>query len=178
MTSANSFQFRMGGALPGTVNRTHPADIEPNLADGTSPPTAFGLLGVRSSTGTIRNVTTGDTATSGLGYGVVVRPYPVQQPTASSNFAPATYNSGAPQAGVPLDLLVGGYIAVQVNSNPTGIVNGSPVYIWSAGASGAHVQGGFEGTNPSGNGFQLAGAYFRGPADSNGLTEIKLRPTP
>jgi hypothetical protein len=49
---------------------------------------------------------------------------------------------------------------------------------WSRETVGAAIRREHEGTNPSGNGFQLAGAYFRGPADSNGLTEIKLRPTP
>ena len=172
MASANSFQFRMGAGFPGDVNRSHPANIEPNLADGSTPPNYFGDVGVRSSTGTIRAVTSGDTSEA-IGFGVVVRPYPVQAASAT-NYGTAAYGVGSPVADTPIDLLTHGYIIVKVNSNASSIVNGSQVYVWSAAASGAHVPGQFEGTNPSGSGFTVTGAYFRGPADANGYVEIVL----
>lgn len=171
MTSANSFQFRMGAGFPGDVNRSHPASIEAGLADGSTPPAYFGDAAVYSTTGTVRAVTVGDSSIAGI----TVRPFPVQAGSAT-NYGQTAYGVGSPVAGTPVDVLKYGYGIVKVNSNASGIVKGSPVYVWSAASSGSHVQGQFEGTNPSGSGFQVSGAYFNGPADANGYAEIVLQP--
>lgn len=168
MASANSFQFRMGNNFPGDVNRSHPASIEPCVADASAPPSYFGDVGVYSTTGTVRALTTSDTAISGI----TVRPFPFQQSTTSSAYGGTVYGVGSPVANVPMDLLKSGYIMVKVNSNATGIVRGSLVYVWKAASSGVHVTGQFEGTDPSSNGFVVPYAYFTGPADANGYAEI------
>ena len=169
MASANAFQFRMGAGFPGDINRSHPFSAEPNLNDGTLPVLLTGLACIRSATGTVRSIQVGDTSIAG----VVTRPFPTQA-VSGSNYGAVGFGPAAPPPNAPIDVLNWGYIIVQVNSNGAGIVNGSPVYVWAAASSGAHVQGGFEGTNPAGNGFAVTGAYFRGPVDTSGYTEVMI----
>lgn len=164
-----AFQFRMGAGFPGDVNRTHPATIEPVLIDASAPPTAYGQpVLVDPTTQGVRPYTAGDTAT--LPYGVTVRPYPIQQASAS-NYGAASLGAATPPTSGAMDVLRAGYIMGQVPAGQIPVKDGT-VYIWTAASSGAHVQGGFEATNPSANGIALAGVTFNGGADANGVVEI------
>jgi hypothetical protein len=170
-----AFTFRMGGGIAGDVNRTHPADIEPNINDATNPITFYGQAGrYNQSTGTFQSVVAGDTALTAIG-GISVRPYPIQQSTASEAFAEADFGGGAVSNVGALDVLKSGYMTVVVNTANGTPVKGNPVYVWIAVASGSHVQGGFEGGNSAGNTIELTTqgqTYFNSQPDANGNIEI------
>lgn len=166
-----AFPFRMGAGFQGDVNRTHPFTVEPAPIDLTRPPLAYGLAGVIDSvTKRFRVVQPTDTALTAV-YGIAVRPYPIQQATASNQFAAIGFGSGAPSTIQPIDVLRAGYIMVPIVGLPG---KGDPVYVWCAASSGAHVQGGFESANPGGNGFALTGSRitFNGVPDSSGIGEV------
>lgn len=163
-----AYLTRMPAGIPGEVNRGFSSMIEPIGVTpfGTSgAPTAFGIPVVIDATsgniGNARAVTAGDTAA----YGLLVRPYPAF----SSQDALGT--STPPKEG-PVDVLRFGYMTVKL-AGSTAAVKGGVVYVWAAASSGSHVQGGFESTNPTTNGFAIPGV-FMGPADANGNVEISV----
>lgn len=165
-----AFPFRMGAGFPGDVNRTHPCNIEPVMANVAAPLTAFGAPVLVASDGaSVRPYTTGDTLATP--YGVVVRPYPFQQSSAS-NFGQADLGAAVPQPGVN-DVLRSGYIMTKIPAGQAAVKNGT-VYIWTAASSGAHVEGGFEATNPGGSGIALTNCQFNGAADTTGVVELNF----
>lgn len=166
-----AFTFRMGAGFVGDVNRTHPATIEPALVDASAPPTLFGqAVLVDPTTQGVRPLVAGDQALTTI-YGITVRPYPFQQSTASLANAQANLGAAAPPASGAIDVLRSGYIMVSVVGSP---VKGGAVYIWTAAASGSHVQGGFEATDPTSNGMRVDApkTYFNGAPDSTGIVEL------
>jgi hypothetical protein len=162
-----ALQFRMGAGFAGDVNRAHPANIEPCLPDPTSPPTAYGqaVIGVTASQG-VRPLAVGDAGTSI--YGVVVRPYPVQQTTGGMA---ASLGGGIAGQAATVDVIKNGYVLVHVVGSPTKF---GPVNIWTAAPSGAHVTGGFEAAATAGSTAVLAGAIFNGSPDASGIAELIL----
>lgn len=164
-----AFTFRMGAGNIGSVNRFHPASIEPAPIDSTTPP-SIGLAAVIDATSNkLRLVQSGDTALTDI-YGVPVRAWPFQQGnSASPNFVGAvgfaTTTPVSTQYGV-WDVLRSGYIIVPING---AAVKGGTVYVWCAASSGAHIQGGFEVSDPSGSGFHITGndkTTFQGAPDA------------
>lgn len=172
-TRDTAFTYRMGGGFAGDVNRGHPASIQPCLIDPTNPPTLSGqaVVVVAASQG-VRPLAAGDGALTDI-WGVIVRSFPFQQALATGQYGAIGYGVTAPAAAMPVDVLVGGYIFVSVVGSP---VKGGPVYIWTAAAAGAHVQGGFEAVNPAGNGIALNAVKFawNSPPDSTGVAELKI----
>jgi hypothetical protein len=161
-----AFTFRMGAGNIGSVNRYHPAVIEPAPISGTVPP-AIGLACViDATTKTLRLVQAGDTALTDI-YGILVRPWPFQQGT-TPNFSGAvafgTANAVSAQFGV-WDVLRSGYIIVPIVGTPG---KGDPVFVWVAAASGAHIQGGFEAASTGGSTLTLTSlkTTFQGPPDA------------
>jgi hypothetical protein len=162
-----AFQFRMGAGFPGDVNRTHPASIEPCLIDASAPPTAYGQpVLVDPTTQGVRPFTVGDTATAA--YGVTVRPYPIQQASAS-NFGAAAIGAAVPLTSGVMDVLRAGYIMSTVVGST--VKNGA-VYVWVAASTGVHIQGGFEASASAGNTVALTNCTFNGSPDANGNVEI------
>jgi hypothetical protein len=164
--------FRMGAGAPGDVNRTHPASIPPFLVDPTNPPTAFGMPAViNPASGGLRGILATDGALTDID-AIVVRPYPIQQQTAT-NYGAQAFGTGVPPTSQPVDGLVSGYIMVQVPAGQQPTKKGT-VYIWIGAAGGGHVVGGFEAVNGAGNTIAIASdkTYFNSPADANGVAEI------
>ena len=162
-----AFQFRMGAGNIGSVNRYHPATIEPAPISGSVPP-AIGLACVIDATSKLlRLVQPGDTALTDI-YGVLVRPWPFQQGTTSSFSGATTFGTSNPvsaQFGV-WDVLRSGYIIVPIVGTPG---KGDSVYVWIAASSGAHIQGGFEASSTGGSTIQITGndkTTFNGPPDA------------
>lgn len=163
----------MPAGIPGEVNRGWAAVIESQVITPfgtTGAPTAYGVPLIVDATagniGNMRTIVAGDTpAVAGLlPYGILVRPFPTggsQDPLGTST--PPTQGA--------CDVLKSGYINVLL-SGTSPAVKGNQVYIWTAAASGSHIVGGWEATNPSGSGIALPGSYFMGPADAGGITEI------
>lgn len=173
----NSFTYRMGAGFPGDVNRTHPASILPGLMDATSP---IGLYGdpclIDGTSHNYRAFIAGDgSATPTKLAGVLVRPYPTQQ---QSGGMTSTIGTGSPPTGTPatpIDVLTMGYIMAKCNNfGVNAPVKGGAVFVWCAASSGAHVQGGFEAAANSTNTVPVTNAFWNGPTDANGVTEISV----
>jgi hypothetical protein len=173
-----TFTYRMGAGFAGDVNRTHPASIEPVLLDQTvgATPTGYGIPVLYSANNLgVRMINPATDAAITRIDGILVRPYPFQQATATGVYASVPFSSGAnanfggviPYVG---DILKSGYIMVFVVGTPA---KGAPVFIWVAAASGNHVVGGWEAVASGANTIQLDGkSYFNGPPDANGITEL------
>ena len=165
-----AFTFRMPTGFAGTVNRTHPASIEPCLQDANAPVTAYGVgvLADAASEG-VRPVATSDTTITTL-YGVSARPFPAQQTTGGMS---SSLGAAAPPANQPLDVLKSGYILVRLpNFAAANSAKGSAVYVWAAASAGNHVQGTFEASATSGSTVAISNAYFNGPAGPDGVAEL------
>ena len=165
----NSFKYRMGAGIPGDVNRSHPASIEPNFNDASVPVLSAGLAClVNAGKNGVRQVASGDTAVTKI-YGVAVRPYPTQDTGTTYPFGGQAHGLEPLPAASNVDVLRSGYINVPIVGTPG---KNDPVYVWVAAASGAHIQGGFEASSSGGNTAAITNAFFNGAPDSNGYGEI------
>ena len=166
-----AYGFRMGAGSPGDVNRTHPVSIIPGLLNtSVQSPRLFGdPVLVDTATNSYRGITATDTTTPMTIDGVLVRPYPTQQ---TSGGMSSSFGVGAPAANQPCDVIETGYVMVKVNFGGQPTKKGA-VYIWIAASSGNHVQGGFEAT-PGANLVLVTNAFFNGPPDANGITELRI----
>jgi hypothetical protein len=181
MSGAQGFLLRMPAGIPGECTRgwgnsiIETQVITPTGTTGA--PTAYGVPMVVDNTagniGNMRTMVAGDTPAVGglLPYGVLIRPFPTQ----SASWPQDTLGTSTPPTQGPCDILKSGYCTVLL-SGTTAAAKGGQVYIWTAVASGAHIQGGFEATNPSGSGILYIGAYFMGAADASGNVEIAINP--
>lgn len=167
-----SFLTRMPAGIPGEINRGWAAIVEPAAitpAGTVGAPTAYGIPLVVDQTagnvGNVRAVAAGDAA--GVIYGLLARPFPTQSPIWGSD----PIGQAVPPTQGSCDVLRMGYMTVLL-SGSTAAVKGNQVYIWTAAASGSHITGGFESSNPGGSGILLTGGLFMGPADANGNVEI------
>jgi hypothetical protein len=176
-TQDAAFTFRMPTGFPGTVNRTHPASIEPCLIDPSAPPLAYGIpLIIDATSQGVRPFTVGDTGVTAA-YGFAVRPYPIQQQSAT-NYGSIAFGAAVPPASQPMDVLKSGYILATLNNFA---VNNSTkdgaVYVWCAATSGQHVQGQLEAVATGGSTAALSigsqqQTYFNGPAGPDGVVEV------
>ena len=165
-----SFTFRMGAGFAGEVNRTHPADIVPELIDSaaSTPPTAYGQVVILDTVNSaVRPFAAGDTAVT-TAYGMTVRPYPTQQASAS-NFGQADLGAATPPTSGVIDVLRRGYIMAKVTGT---VAKGGAVYVWCAASSGNHVQGQLESGATGGSTAALTNLTFNGSADANGVVEV------
>jgi hypothetical protein len=171
-----AFAFRMGAGFPGDVNRGHPASIEPVLIDAAAPPTAYGQpVLVDPTTDGVRPFTTTDTAITSI-WGVTVRPFPMQASTGTA-YGGAAFGAATPPTSGALDVLRSGYIMSTALPAGSAIVSkGSPVFVWCAASSGAHIQGGIEAAAVGGSTAALdPNRYqFNGPADALGNVELSI----
>lgn len=161
-----AFPFRMSAGFAGTVNRLHPADIMPAMMDVTTPIRRYGDPAIAVSTGGYRGITAADQAAGTKINGVLVRSYPMQQ----ANLTQGLGDGVPPTTGI-IDILVEGNIMVKVVGVPT---KRSQAFVWAAASAGAHVLGGFEAVATGGSTMALVNAYFNGPADANGVAELKV----
>lgn len=167
----SAFAFRMPAGFPGDVSRVHPVSVEPCLIDPAQPPAAYGypVIGDNSTTNGVRGFKASDTGVTVV-WGVTVRPFPAQQ---QSGNLTSSFGAGTPPTTGEIDVMRSGYIMASI---PSGVVvnKGSPVFVWCAASTGAHVQGGFEGAASGGNTAALdVNKYqFNGPADSSGNVEV------
>lgn len=161
-----AFPFRMGAGFAGTVNRLHPADIMPSLMDVTTPIRRYGDPCIAVSTGGYRGITAADQAAGTKINGVLVRSFPMQQANLTQGLG-----AGVPPTTGIIDVLVEGNIMVNVVGAPT---KRSQAFVWAAANSGNHVLGGFEAAATGGSTMALVNAYFNGPADANGVAELKV----
>lgn len=163
-----SFGYRMPAGFPGDVNRTHPASIVPGIMNTTvQAPRLFGdPVVIDTATNSYRGVTAGDITTFAVD-GFVVRPYPTQQTTGGLT---ASIGGGAPSINQPVDVLSDGFIMAKCYVGAP--LKGGAVYVYTGVSTGSHVQGGLEAAAVA-NATLISNAFWNGPADSNGVTELR-----
>lgn len=168
-----AFTYRMGAGFPGDVNRSHPVGIIPGLINVTNPPAQYGFPVIEvSATNDYRGVLATDQATVTSIAGIIARPYPTQQQTGGMSSA---LGAATPPVSGVLDVVEDGYVLVTCNNfavNPPS--KGAAVFVWAAASAGAHVLGGFEALATAGSTIALTNAEFNGPADANGVCEIRV----
>lgn len=175
-TCDTSFTFRMGAGFAGDVNRGHPASILPKIIDtSVGPSPLYGQPCILvAATGGVRQFAAGDTGLTDS-FGVVVRPYPIQQ-ASNTNFSGAVpYGAISPPSLQPLDVLRAGYVMVQLPAGQTPQPGGL-VYVWCAASGAGHTQGNFEASASGGNTAALASPKFfwNSPVDANGVAELGI----
>jgi len=168
---SNAFVYRMPAGVPGDVGRLEQATIEPNQYDTDYPCLAYGIL-VKLVASKIRPIASGDDI-SAVGYGFLVRPYPIQEPIGSAASSQAL-SAGAPNTALAADVLRRGYMTVKVTAGGAtaiaSIAKGDAVYVRSTADTGK-VVGDIEAGSISGND-TVTGAIFMGAADTDGNVEI------
>ena len=159
-----AFLYRMPAGIPGNLTRENQATVESGLLDSTATFPGFGLPG-KVSSGKFVPITTGDAAAAVFGF--LVRPFPIQgAPAITDNLGAAT----PPTSGIA-NVLKRGYINVTLNGS-TAAAKGGTVYVRVAAAATGKPIGGIEAASDSTNTIALTNAYFTGPADASGNTEI------
>lgn len=160
-----AFLTRMPAGIPGDVNRAEHAVVEPQVitpSTGTNPPTFLGqAVMIDATSGQVRAPNSGDTGV----YGFLVRAYPVQENTQT----PALGSAAPPTSGA-CSVLKKGYMSVTLQSG-TAVKDGK-VYVSVAGSGGDALGGVYVATGAGR--VALLNAYFTGPADANGITEIAV----
>lgn len=170
-TRDTAFQFRMGAGFGGDVNRGHPASIQACLVDPVAPPQFYGeaVLIATASQGA-REVAAGDSALTNI-WGVTVRPYPIQQQSATA-YGAIAYGAGVPPSQQPIDILTAGYILVPVVGSP---VKGGAVFVWYGATGAGHTLGGFEAASGASTMALDTGRYkWNSPPDANGIAELSI----
>lgn len=175
-TCDTSFTFRMGAGFAGDVNRGHPASITPKIIDTSiGPSPAYGQACVLvGATGGVRQFAAGDTGLTDS-FGVIARPFPIQQSTTSLPSGAVGYGAVAPPSTQPLDVMRAGYIMVTLPAGQAPLPGGA-VFVWCAASSGGHVQGGFEASSSGGNTAALNTSKWQwnSPVDANGVAELTV----
>ncbi len=160
-----SFLYRMPAGIPGMLNRTEIATVEAQITMTSNPPTAYGIpVAIDQTALQIRPVGAGDTASSV--YGFLVRPYPTTGISINEPLGTST-----PSTAGTCNVMRRGYMAVKLNG-AAGATKNAPVFIRIASPTPAKPIGGIEATSDGANTMALTNAYFMGPADAAGNTEI------
>lgn len=159
---SNAFLYRMPAGIPGSITRAGVATVEAVILDVTNFPTVFGVpVAIDATSKNARKIIAGDVIASV--YGFYVRPYP------TNNSQDGLGTSTPPVSGIG-NVLKRGYLGVHLNVG-TAAKNGA-VYIRTVANGGNTIIGGVEATSDSTNTFAIANAYFTGPADASGNTEV------
>lgn len=157
-----AFLTRAPAGFPGSVSRSDSLTIQQEIPDGTLPPTKYGQA-VKMVANKILPLAASDAAA--LVYGLLVRPYPMQSTTNGIGA------SAPPVTGI-LDVMKRGYMTVTLAVGTA--VKGGAVYVVNV-AGGTVVVGDYvTSASPAGGGTAVAvpNAFFMGPADAGGITEI------
>lgn len=157
-----AFTYAMPAGIAGTVNRAHDATVVAEIIDAAAPPTQYGTAVVMdAATGTVRAPTATDLGPAM--YGLYVRPYPTQssQDPLGTSTPPPTGKANVLKRGFMSVLLRGA----------TAAAKGAPVEVWIGAAGGGQIPGGITAVSGA-NSVALPNAYFMGPADAGGFTEV------
>lgn len=161
-----AFTYRMPSGIPGSIQRNEHATVEAQIVMSTNPPPGYGLaVALDVVTNKIRPLGAGDT--SQMVYGINVRPYP-------SMGAPLVNDplgvSVPPGAGIT-NVMRRGYISVLLGGVTAAGKNG-PAFVRIATPAAGKPVGGWEAAADGANTIQVLSAFFMGPADAQGNTEI------
>lgn len=160
-----AFTYAMPAGIPGTVNRTAEATVVAEILSPTSPPTQYGTAVVLdATTSLVRAPATADL--SAVVYGLYVRPYPTQS-------GQDPLGTSTPPTSGSANVLKRGYMSVLLRGATAVTQKGTPANVWTGAPAGGQIPGGITAVAPAaGSCVALPGAYFMGPADAGGFTEI------
>ena len=163
--------FRMQAGIPGEVSRfqTLGTTITPELQNTSTPVLEYGVPVIINNSG-VRPVTATDT-TADAELGFLVRPFPGADLTVAFPGGSIPFGAGIPPSRGVVDILRRGFMTVKLGG-ASAPQRQSPVWVWTAVSAGANVQGHVVATDPTTSGFKMNRAFFRGPADAAGNTEI------
>lgn len=166
------FLYRMPAGIPGEVTRfqTVGTTIAAQQQNAATPFTAYGQVGTIDTNGG-RPILATDTALPATPIGISVRPF-VSSDNTVANPGVVPYGPGTPMPKGAVDMLFRGYINMKLNG-AAAAVKGAPVYVYYLASAGNHVQAGIEAASGAGL-WVLPGAFFTGPADAQGNTEIQF----
>lgn len=159
----NAFVSRMPAGIPGTLSRGAAQSTVDTVNLTANSFTAYGLGGlIDSATGNFRLPGAGDTAITG----VLVRPFP-------TNSSQDGLGVSTPPAKGLADRLLRGFVSIKLYGATAAKKDGQ-VYCRIQNAGAGQVIGGFEAAADGANTIAVAGAFFTGPADANGNSEIRF----
>lgn len=171
-----AFTFRMGQGFPGDITRVEDAKVEPCLIDPTNPPLAYGQAVIlNTASGGVRQILAGDSAATDI-YGITIRPFPLQTPTAVNFGAVALAGQATPPTTGTIDVLRSGWAIVNLNNfaaSPS--IKGGLVDVWFAATAAPNTNSFFNATHTGGSSFSITGndkTTFNGPPDPNGFCEL------
>lgn len=158
---------RMPCGYPGLISRADALTIETGIIDSAAPPTSFGSF-VKVVAGKIQPVAPGDAAW--VVHAVLIQPYPI---SASTVVAPLAGTVAPPTSGV-CSLMRRGYAAVSLASGYA--AKKGQVYVVTTAGGTSLVGNIVTSSSPASGGAAVAvtGAFFTGPADASGATEIEF----
>lgn len=154
-----AYTSRVPAGFAGTISRSDSLTVEQQIIDSGTPPTAYGRF-VKLVSGKVQPIASGDAAT--VVYGLAVRPYPAQSTTNALGV------STPPTSGI-IDVLKRGYMSVPLDNGTAS--KGAAVYVRVT-VNGGLAVGNIETASDSAKCVVVAGAYFTGPADANGIVEV------
>jgi hypothetical protein len=177
-----AYTYRMPAGIPGEVTRfdTYGATISPEQVNASAaaagaalnPPSwAYGALVIVDASGA-RPIVAGDTAYApAYDFGFLVRPFPGGDRGVAFPSGTVGFGAGTPPVSGVIDVLRRGYLSVKLGG-AAAAAKGGAVYYYAASSTGLHVQGASMEAAAGGNLVQVTNAFFQGPADANGNTEI------
>lgn len=167
------FTFRMPAGIPGECSRFTQlgTTIKAENQNTTTPFTLFGQVGTIDANGA-RPILVTDTAAPATPLGIAVRPFPTADVTVGFPGV-VPFGAGAPAPRGVVDVMYRGYVTMKLNG-ATAATKGGAVYVYYGATASPHVQAGIEAASGT-NLWALVGAYFTGPADSQGNVEIAFR---
>jgi hypothetical protein len=144
------------------VNRVSEASLQPEVLDAVNGPTKYGSF-CKMTDGKVCKLAGGEAV--GDIIGLISRPYPVQEVTAT---AAALGAAGTPNLALPADIMKRGYMIIPFDG-VTAAKRGQ-VYVCINVAGGNAIGEIFEGAD-AGNNIAVTNCFFMGAAD-NGVVEV------
>lgn len=167
-----AYLTRFGVGFAGHVDRWEQATVTPETFNPANMPTAFGIALKYVTTAGRTNVEPAVAAGDKV-VGFLPRPFPDINGAAAGD---ATFGGETPRIGSTANCLKRGYIVVKLQAGDftaATCLKDTPVYLRTTAATGpVRVVGGFADSSGSTGSTVIPGAFFNGPPDANGFTEI------
>ncbi len=166
---SNAISFRMAQGVAGALSRVNIGETVEQIAYGATPFSAYGLAAKISG-----NTIVLPAASTDAIYGLLVRPFPIEDFTAETgapNSGPVIGTSTPPTAGIA-NVLTRGYMTVKVGTGGGAPALGGAVYVRYASGTTALPVGGLEATFLTGINVAVPNARWLGSADANGNAEV------
>lgn len=164
MANQDSYLKQLPFGAPGSLSRPHVHTVEAQMVNKTTPPNIYGG-GVKMVSGLALAIAAADPVT--VFYGFLVRPWPSQDNSVGGN----TYGSATPPAFGTCDILVRGYLLVNVGAGTP--APGGIVYMRVATPAAGKPIGGIEAVADSTNTVIVPNAIFMTAMDENGTAEVR-----